>query len=126
MSSLQPRGGRTIFITLLVSFAVSMIPWPPSIKIFQPEWIILVMMYWIIALPQRLGVGLAWLIGLFIDVVRGGLLGPYAMTLALLAYILLRVYQRVRNSPIGQQCISVFLLLLLHLTAYSIYILLHS
>lgn len=113
MNSIQQRGGWTIVISLVLSFAIAMIPLPESIKMFQPEWIILVVIYWIIALPQRIGVGLAWLIGLFMDVARGGLLGPYALALALLAFILLRSYQRIRNFPIRQQCASVFFLILI-------------
>jgi len=113
MRIIQSRGGWTLTISLLVSFAVAMIPLPESIKMFQPEWVSLVLIYWVMALPERMGVGVAWLTGLFLDVVRGGLLGPHALALALLAYILVRIYQRIRNAPIRQQCVSIFFLLLL-------------
>ncbi len=113
MNSIQSRGGLTIIISIVISFAISIIPLPESVKIFQPEWVMLVLMYWIIALPHRVGVGTAWIVGLFLDVLRGGLLGPHALTFALLAYILIRVYQRIRNFPVWQQCVSVFFFILL-------------
>lgn len=59
MNMIRKRGGPVLVLTLIASFALSIIPFPESIKMFQPEWIVLVMVYWLMALPERVGVGIA-------------------------------------------------------------------
>jgi rod shape-determining protein MreD len=73
----------------------------------------MVVIYWCMALPQRVGVGIAWLAGLLLDVVRDVLLGQYALTLAIIAFIVLRLHQRLRVFPLWQQAAVVAVLIVL-------------
>ena len=61
-----------------------------------------------------MGVGVGWSIGLLLDVLRGTLLGQYALTMAILAFIMLNLYRRVRVFPLWQQSVVIGVLLLLH------------
>jgi len=74
----------------------------------------LVLIYWCLAVPQRVGVGIGWLVGLMMDITSGALLGQYAVSFAAIAYITLKQYQRIRVYPAVQQAVSVFFLLLIH------------
>lgn len=112
----QGRGGGWIIVTsFLAAFALTILPLPDWLAQVRPEWVALVLIYWCMALPGRVGVGVAWIVGLLLDVLRGGLLGQHALSLALVAYITLQLYQRIRVFPLWQQAVSVLILILLHL-----------
>jgi len=84
----------------------------PSLDEFNPDWIMLVLIYWSIALPDRFGVFSAFWIGLFTDVLTGHLLGQYALIYALVSYLSIKQHRRLRQFPALQQCLFVLLCLL--------------
>lgn len=121
MSLLKKRGMGTIVITIIIALLLAELPLPAVIAPFQPEWVILVLIYWSMALPERIGVGSAWFTGLLLDVLRDTLLGQYALAFALIVFITSKLYQRIRNFPLRQQVISVFFLMLIY-TSFGIWI----
>lgn len=104
-----------IALSFIAALALTVVPLPDWLAPLRPEWVVLVLIYWCMALPERIGVGIAWLTGLLLDVLRSGLLGQHALSLAVVAYITLQLYQRLRIFPLWQQAFSVFILVLLHL-----------
>lgn len=113
MSRVNAHGRWVIVATLLVAFLLTAMPLPSWALTWRPAWVALVLIYWCMALPERIGVGVAWLLGLFLDVQQGTVLGQHALGLALVAYVTLLTYQRVRVFPLAQQALVVcgFLLL---------------
>lgn len=112
---IQHRGGATILLTFILALLLQMFALPDWAQSLRPDWITLVLIYWCIALPERVGVGVGWLAGLMLDVSNGALLGQNALTLAIVAYLALRLHQRIRLFPLWQQSVSVLLLITLHL-----------
>ncbi|HXH02328.1 MAG TPA: rod shape-determining protein MreD [Candidatus Competibacteraceae bacterium] len=112
MKTIQRQGGWIILCTLLIAFVLDSIPLPPWLDHFRPDWLSLVMIYWCMALPHRLGVGSAWTLGLLQDAARGTLLGQNALAMTVVAYMTLKTYRRIRVFPLWQQAWSVLLLLL--------------
>ena len=108
------KGLNTILITLIIAFILTLLPLPEWAASFRPQWIAMVVIYWSLALPHRFGIVTAWIIGLFLDVLTGTLLGEHALALSIIIYIILRSYARVRLFPIWQQSIVVALLLMLY------------
>ena len=108
-------GGGVIVMTFVVALVGHMIILPDWAQNLRPDWIALVLIYWCIALPNRVGVGIGWMAGLMLDVAGGALLGQNALILAIVAYLAIRLHQRLRVFPVWQQSISVLLLILLHL-----------
>lgn len=115
MSAYRHHGGATILVTFVAAFALHMVALPDWLRALRPDWIALVLIYWCIALPDRIGVGYGWLAGLAQDVASGSVLGQHALTLAIVAYLALRLHQRLRLFPLWQQSLSVLILILLHL-----------
>ena len=109
----QHRGGWIITLTFVAALAFTIIPLPDSIEMLRPEWIVMVLIYWCMALPDRIGVGVAWLVGLMLDVVRDVLLGQYALGLAIIAFLILHLHQRIRVFPLWQQGVFVSLLIII-------------
>ncbi|TAN50326.1 MAG: rod shape-determining protein MreD [Methylococcaceae bacterium] len=105
----MPNHSRTGVI--VASFAVAMmlriIPWPDDWAAFNPDWVLLALIYWCIALPERVGIGVAWGLGLLCDVLGGKILGQQALVYTVVAYLCLKIYRRLRLHPITQQTLAV-------------------
>jgi rod shape-determining protein MreD len=109
-------------ISFLVAFLLTLMPLPDWAIHFRPAWIALVLIYWVMALPQRVGLFTAWTLGLLLDVSQGALLGQHALGLTVLAFIVIKFYQRIRVFPLWQQAVSVGIILTIYLTlVYWIY-----
>lgn len=112
MRNAQHRGGQVIFLSFVAALMLTLIPLPEWASYLRPEWVSLVLIYWCMALPERIGIGAGWLAGLFLDVIHGAVLGQYAMALAIIAYFTHNLHQRLRVFPVTQQMLVVLLLIL--------------
>jgi rod shape-determining protein MreD len=109
------HGGGVIFVTFVVALMLTALPLPEWAVNWRPAWVAMVLIYWCMALPHRVGIGIGWVLGLFLDVLQGTLLGQNAIGLALLAYFTLKSHQRVRMFPWAQQALLVCLFVLVYL-----------
>ena len=97
-----------------------LIPLPDSMRILRPEWVLLTVMYWSMALPRSVGIGYAWVVGLLMDVLFGGALGVLAFSYALVVYLILHFHLQLRQFPLWQQALSLMsLILLVHIVTAS-------
>ena len=106
----QARGMWVIAVSILLAVILGIIPLPEWLEVWRPEWVSLVLVYWVIALPHRVGLVLAWVVGFLLDVLEGSLLGLNAIALTLLAYVALNLYQRLRMFTPLQQCATILML----------------
>lgn len=104
-----------ILLSYFVAYLLAVVPFPEWALNYRPQWVALVMIYWTMALPYRIGIGYAWLAGLMMDILEGSLLGLNALALAIIAYIALSLYQRLRMFSMLQQSAVVLALVGLHL-----------
>ncbi len=102
----------TTLLSFMAAIALTMVSLPEWAISYRPAWVPLVVIYWTMALPQIMGVGLAWFLGLYMDAAQGTLLGQHAIGYAITAYISIRLHQRIRIHPLSQQTIAVGLMLL--------------
>ncbi len=108
------HGGWIITVTFLLAALLTVLPLPEWMESYRPEWVALVVIYWVMALPDRIGLLTAWVSGFFLDVVEGSLLGMNALALALVAYLALSLYQRMRMFTAVQQSSTVLILVGIH------------
>lgn len=104
------RGRWVVVLSLLIAVLLSVVQVPEWARWARPEWVALVLIYWVIALPQRVGIGVAWVTGLLLDLVEGVTLGQNALALSVVAYVGLALYQRMRMYAAWQQAGIVFIL----------------
>lgn len=114
MTLAATRGAWVILATFAVAFLLNLMPLPLWLDRFRPDWMALVLIYWCMALPTRVGVGAGWLLGLVQDAARGALLGQHALAMAVVAFLAIRTHQRVRVFPLWQQALSVLMFLLVN------------
>ena len=108
------HGGGVIVFTFIVALILTIATLPEAMRYLRPDWIGLVLIYWCLALPDRVGVSTGWLMGLLVDLLTGTLLGQHALSLTVVAYLTLKFHQRVRLFPVWQQAFIVLVLLVLH------------
>ncbi len=113
MTQNRPEGRVLLLLTILVSMILMIVPLPDSIRVFRPEWVLMTLLYWAMALPERVGIGFAWIVGLLMDVMLGGTLGILAFSYALVIYLILNFHLQLRQYPLWQQALIVMSLVLL-------------
>ena len=86
-----------------------------------PEWLLLINIYWAIALPTNKKLILAFISGYFVDILYGQVLGLTSLTYVVLVYIILRLYNSLRYMTVTQQMvvISFFILIKQHFFVWS-------
>ena len=109
-----PGGLLIILGTFIIALALSQIPLPTFLEWWRPEFVALSVIYWIMALPQRFGVGSAWIIGFMLDVLKGSVLGINALALTVIAFSTLLLHKRLRMYPLWQQGLVVFFLIVIN------------
>jgi rod shape-determining protein MreD len=113
MALTHHQGGWIITLTFVVALMLTILPLPDWAQTLRPQWMALALIYWCIALPDRVGVVIGWMIGLITDVASGALMGQNAIAFALLAYLAIKLHLRMRLFPLWQQAMSIMILIAL-------------
>lgn len=100
--------------SILLGLLIAVYPISPELSSIRPEIICLLVIYWVTNLPQHVGIVYAWCIGFFQDIVEGTVWGAHAMALAIVAYICVMAYQRIKNYSVWHQTIWIFVLVGFH------------
>ncbi len=99
-----------IWITLLIGLCLQIMPWTSSFYMLKPHWLLLILVYWLLALPYRVGIGTAFVLGIVLDLFAGTVLGVHAFIFSVIAYLVLFKFQLVRNLSLWQQSLILFAL----------------
>ena len=78
----------------------------------MPDFVALVLVFWSIHQPRKVGIGVAFLMGLLMDVHDAVYLGENALAFTLLSYFAISIHRRVLWFPPVAQCLHVFPLFL--------------
>lgn len=89
-----------IAVSLFVALLLEVLPMPTWTQWFRPDWVALAILYWVMTFPERVNVGVAWIMGLFLDGLNGTLLGEHALALTVIAFLMSRWQRQVRNFPL--------------------------
>ncbi|NJD06633.1 MAG: rod shape-determining protein MreD, partial [Methylococcaceae bacterium] len=68
-----------VCVSLAFAMVLRILPWPPQWLAANPDWVLLFVVYWNMAIPDRFGVVAAWTTGLFADALTGRMLGQHAL-----------------------------------------------
>jgi len=107
---LLPARAWFIYFSLLAAALLNLVPLGrlPG----APDWVALVLCFWCIHQPLRIGMGAGFCFGLAMDVALGGVMGQHAFAYVLLAYAAGGLSRRVMWFPLAQQALHVLPLLL--------------
>ncbi|HSI25461.1 MAG TPA: rod shape-determining protein MreD [Methylotenera sp.] len=83
----------SIYFTLFIALLCQLFPWVGQGIIFRPDFMLVVLLYWLLRAPSLCSVGTAWVAGLLVDLATGSLLGQHALSFTVTAFAALS-YQR--------------------------------
>lgn len=98
-------------LSALVALALAVVPIPELLEPFRPDFLVLVVFYWSIAIPQAGGLALAFIAGVALDVIKGVVLGQHALALTLIAAWATHLRLRLRVFSVLSQTLTIFALL---------------
>ena len=98
------------------------LPWHGMWLALRPDFVALVLLYWCTHKPYRVGIGIAWMVGILADVADASLFGQHALAYSVLAFGGIVLHRRVQMFDLRQQTLQVFPILLL---AYVVYAAVH-
>lgn len=101
------RGKGIVWVTFLVALVFQTIPWPGELDLFRPSWLLLVTFYWVLALPHRINVGTALILGLLWDLLLGSTLGIRGIVMSVTTYLVAANFLVLRNMALWQQAILI-------------------
>ena len=107
---LLPARSWFIYFSLTVALILNLIPLGrlPG----MPDWVALVLTFWCIHQPLKLGMGAAFFFGVFMDVANGSVMGQHAFAYVLLAFAAGGLSRRILWFPLAQQALHILPLLL--------------
>ena len=104
-----------VSLTFMSAMLLMIVPLPNWAIWARPEWVFLVLMFWIMEYPEQVGVGVAWAVGLLMDLLTGTILGLHAFVFTLITYLVIKFHPQLRNFPLWQQSLMIFVLAMLNL-----------
>jgi rod shape-determining protein MreD len=111
---LLPVKPSFIVFSLLGAVLLNLLPWSGWALWFRPDFVALVLLYWCIEHPRRVGFMSAFVLGLLMDVGEGAVFGQHALSYTLLAFAGIVLHRRVRMFTLTPQIVHVIPLLLLN------------
>ncbi|MDE2209462.1 MAG: rod shape-determining protein MreD [Betaproteobacteria bacterium] len=110
---LRPASPLFVALSLLLALLANIAPLSGVAAVLRPDFLALVLLYWCIREPRRVGVGVSWFVGLLMDVADSTVFGQHALAYAVLAYGAEYFRRRVLRFPLWQQAVQVAALLML-------------
>lgn len=104
---------RTAFIvaTFALALALNLLPWSGVAVLVKPDFVALVVLYWCVDQPRKVGFLVAWALGLVMDVADGALFGQHALAYTVLAFAAIVLHRRIQGFPMKHQFWHVLALL---------------
>ena len=81
-----------IFLTLFIALYLDSYLFPAGFQTIKPTFVLLTLIYWNMALPDRVGIVAALSFGIFVDLIEGSLLGLHGILFVLITYICQRFF----------------------------------
>jgi rod shape-determining protein MreD len=105
-----PHGLWFVVVTFFIAFYLAAVPMG-RFEMARPDWVGMLIVFWVLVIPERFGVFVSFGIGLLFDTLVGTSLGLYGFVYSVLAYTVLLLHARLKMYPLGQQAMVIFLIL---------------
>ena len=109
-----------IFLTLFIALYVDSYLFTSDFQTLKPSIVLLTLIYWNLALPDRVGILAALSLGISIDLIEGALLGLHGILFIIITYICQRFFYQFRVSPLWQQSFILFFLFILYKQVFAL------
>lgn len=100
----------SLIVALLLNMVQSMGLWGSAA--WTPDALALVLVFWTVHQPQRVGVGVAFAMGMLMDVHQGAMLGQHALAYTVLSYLATAIHRRLLWFSVPSQAFQILPLFL--------------
>lgn len=107
---LLPVNPVFVWVSLLVAFALNTVPLGRHPA--MPDFLAVVLVFWNVHQSRRVGVGMAFLFGLVMDVHDAAILGQHALAYTLLSYFAITIHRRLLWFTVPSQAVQILPLFL--------------
>jgi len=111
MEEVLPRFNGAIILSLVIAFALTVLPIRAEWVMFRPEWLALTFIHWGLVSPNKSSLLLAWFVGLMVDSLYGSIIGQHALGYTIVLFMTLHMRSRILLDSILQQLFLVFLVM---------------
>lgn len=106
-----------IIVSFIIALMLTIFPLPSALAWYRPAWVLLVLMYWLITVPDRVGIVSSFFVGLLLDLLTGSLLGLHALLFTCLGFAFLKWHLVIRGLSTLQKiflvlCIETVILII--------------
>lgn len=102
---LLPANPVFIWGSMLLALLVNMLPLGRTP--WLPDMLAVVLVFWSVHQPQRIGIGAAFVFGLAMDVHQTALLGQHALAYTALSYLAITIHRRLLWFSVPSQAVQV-------------------
>ena len=110
---IMPRGTKQLllpakpfFVTCTLTLALAFNVLPLGRQPAMPDMLMVVLMFWAVHQPRRVGMGVAFVLGLAMDVNQGAVLGQHALAYTLLNYVAVSIHRRLLWFGVPEQALQ--------------------
>jgi rod shape-determining protein MreD len=93
---------KFIYLSFLVPLILDFMPFSGSFFYWLPEFSVLMLYYWLINRPQNVGITIAFVLGLIVDIGKASPLGVHALAYVLSAYLIVYYHRRLQENDVLQ------------------------
>jgi len=108
------RNYAVIYSSFFIALIFSTLQVPIFLSVFRPEWVLLTLIYWTLALPHKIGSFHALILGLLLDLLLGSTIGMHAILLPCFSYVVATNFQKIRCFSIAKTTMIVGFLVFLN------------
>ena len=101
------KENSVIVITFLVALILMVLPQPMWMDYAKPQWVFVVLLFWLMHAPRKIGPNSAWCIGLYVDLLMGDVLGEHALVFVIFTYFVQHFLRIIQAMPLWQQVLGV-------------------
>jgi len=102
-----PASVGLMFFSLLFAFLFSALPWSGNWLLARPDLVLLVLIFWTVNEPRSIGQGMAFFMGLLMDVSDSMLLGQHALAYVVAVFGAQVLRHRILSFPLPEQTLHV-------------------
>ncbi|MBM3351195.1 MAG: rod shape-determining protein MreD [Betaproteobacteria bacterium] len=103
----------SVYLTIMVAFLCILLPWSGYGLKLRPDFVLLLLIFWMLRAPHLCNIGTAWFVGLWMDLATGGVFGQYALAYTITAFIAIMYQRRLALFNATQQLLYVLMLLVI-------------
>jgi rod shape-determining protein MreD len=102
-----PASGGLVFFSLLAAYLVSVLPWSGTWLLARPDFVLIVLMFWAVHEPRAIGQGIAFTLGLLVDVSDSMLLGQHALAYVVAVFGVQVLRARILTFHLPEQTLHI-------------------